>query len=75
MQGWFSALLLQSTVSHDPFKIILICLFAAQETFLTIFNIEKIFFWILQFKKQHLFKTDFFCLYNVKVYTATLDQF
>ncbi len=29
----FSASLLQSSVSHDPSEIILICWFAAQETF------------------------------------------
>ncbi len=32
----FSASLLQSSVSHDPSEIILICGFAAQETFLTL---------------------------------------
>jgi len=30
----FSASLLQSSVSHDPFEIILVFRFAAQETFL-----------------------------------------
>ncbi len=37
----FSASLLQSSVSHDPSEIILICLFAAQETFIIIINVEK----------------------------------
>ncbi len=32
----FSASLLQSSVSHDPSEIILICWFAAQETFIII---------------------------------------
>ncbi len=36
----FSASLLQSSVSHDPSEIILICWFAAQETFLII-NVEN----------------------------------
>ncbi len=38
----FSASLLQSSVSHDPTEIILICRFAAQETFLIIILIENI---------------------------------
>ncbi len=37
----FSASLLQSSVSHDPSEIILICWFAAQETFLIINNAEN----------------------------------
>ncbi len=38
----FSASLLQSLVSHDPSEIILICWFAAQETFLIIIiNVEN----------------------------------
>ncbi len=32
----FSASLLQSSVSHDPSEIIIICWFAVQETFLHI---------------------------------------
>ncbi len=32
----FSASLLQSSVSHDPSEIMLICWFAAQETFIII---------------------------------------
>ncbi len=35
------ASLLQSLVSHDPSEIILICWFAAQETFLIIINVEN----------------------------------
>ncbi len=34
--------LLQSSVSHDPLEIILICLFDAQETFIII-NVENSF--------------------------------
>ncbi len=37
----FSASLLQSSVSHDPSEIILICWYAVQETFLIIINIEN----------------------------------
>jgi len=37
----FSASLLQSSVSHDPSEIILICWFAAQETFLIIISVEN----------------------------------
>ncbi len=37
----FSASFLQSSVSHDPSEIILICWFAAQETFLIIINVEN----------------------------------
>jgi len=33
--------LLQSSVSHDPSEIILICWFAAQETFITVINVEN----------------------------------
>jgi len=36
----FSASLLQSSVSHDPSEIILVCWFCAQETFLFI-NVEN----------------------------------
>jgi len=34
----FSASLLQSSVSHDPSKIMMICWFDAQETFLIIIS-------------------------------------
>jgi len=37
----FSASLLQSSVSHDPSENILMCWFAAQETFPIIFNVEN----------------------------------
>ncbi len=35
----FSASFLQSSVSHDPSEIILMCWFAAQDTFLIIMNV------------------------------------
>ncbi len=38
----FSASLLQSSLSHDPSEIILICWFTAQEAFLIIINVENI---------------------------------
>jgi len=69
----FSASLLQSSVSHDSSEIILICWFAAQETFLIIINVVlcliffvetdalffRILWWIWSKKKlQHdLFET------------------
>ncbi len=37
----FSASLPQSSVSHDPSEIILICWFAVQEKFLFFINVEK----------------------------------
>ncbi len=40
MKAEFSASLLQSSVSHDPSEIILICWFAAQETFLIIIDVK-----------------------------------
>ncbi len=39
----FSVSLLQSSVSHDPSEIILIYWSAAQETFMIIINVEKLF--------------------------------
>ncbi len=72
----FSASLLQSSVSHDPSEIILICWFAAQQTFLIIVNVEsscayiytfislwKICFlrWIESLKK-HLFERENFIM-------------
>ncbi len=44
IQSWFSASLLQSLVSHDPSKIIIICWFHAQETFIIIIIIITIFY-------------------------------
>ncbi len=42
MKSEFSASLLQSSVSHDPSEIIIICWFAAQQTFLVIINVGSI---------------------------------
>ncbi len=38
----FSASLLQSSVSHDPSEIILICSFTAQETFLLLLMLKTV---------------------------------
>ncbi len=54
MVNEYSASLLQSSVSHDPSEIILICWFAAQETFLII-NVEN------SCAEQHLFEIEIFC--------------
>ncbi len=35
------SIIIQSSVSHDPSEIILICWFAAQETFMIIINAAK----------------------------------
>ncbi len=45
----FSASLLQSSFSHDPSEISLICRFAAQETFMIIVNVETFFLWKIHF--------------------------
>jgi len=37
----FSASLLQSSVSHDPSEILIICWFDAQDTFIIIINVQK----------------------------------
>ncbi len=57
----FSASLLQFSVSHDPSEIILICWFAAQETFLIIINVEN------------SCAASYFSLINV--FAVTFDQF
>jgi len=41
----FSASLLQSSVSHYPLEIILICWFAAQETSLIIISWKQLLLW------------------------------
>ncbi len=44
MESWISASLLQPSLLHDPSEIILICWFAAQETFIIIIiNVETFF--------------------------------
>ncbi len=82
----FSASFLQSSVSHDPSEIILICWLAAQETFLII-NVEnscsasyifvetitlffRILWWIESSKEQNLFEIFG---NNVKIF-VTFDQ-
>ncbi len=40
----------QPSVSHDPSEIILICLFAAQETFIIILNVENLLVFNLKHK-------------------------
>ncbi len=86
----FSASLLQSSVSHDSSEIILICWFAAPETFLIIISVENscaaeyvswcIFFKILESsEEQHLYEIEIFCniIFTVTlfVFTVTFDQF
>ncbi len=82
----FSASLLQSSVSHDPSEIIIICWFNAQETFLIINNVENdvfveivihfLFFrihkWIKSSKELHLFDIEIFWnIINVFYYHLT----
>ncbi len=65
----FSALL-QSSVSHDPSQIILICRFTAQQTFIII----NVAFWWIESSKGHLFETEIFC--NItNVFLVTFHQF
>ncbi len=79
----FSASLHQSLLSHDPSEIILICRFDAQETFLTIINVENscaayyvCFFgilWLIESSKEHdLFEIEIFCRFT-NVFTITFD--
>ncbi len=57
----FSATLLESSVSHDPSEIILLCRSAAQDTFISIINVEYSRA-ASYFSRKHVF-------------TATLDPF
>ncbi len=61
--------LLQSSVSHDPSEIIIICWFAAQETFLIIIIVIFIIINIKNFliKRKNLFEIKSFC--NIIHYT------
>ncbi len=79
----FQQPLLQSSVSHDPSEIILICRFDAQGTFLTIINVEnRLFFqhssdlyrfWLIESSKEHdLFEIEIFCRFT-NVFTITFD--
>ncbi len=63
--------LLQSAVSHDPSEIILICWFAAQETFLDIINVENNCVLLNIFVKTVIF---FFCDTFLRFY-CVLKQF
>ncbi len=57
----FQQPLFQSLTSHNPSEIILICWFAAQETFLIIINVEKLFSLIF------LGETGFFVKWKFKI--------
>ncbi len=72
--------LIQSSVSHDPLEIIIICWFDAQEKNLIIINVEnqfyfifRILWWIESSKEQHLYDTEHFCMI-VNVFTITFVQ-
>jgi len=55
----FSASFLQSSVSHDPSEIFLICWFEAQETFLIIISVEMLIpCWIKVFISSQKNRTD-----------------
>ncbi len=70
-------------MSRDPSEIILICWFAAQETFLIIIMLKTVdifvayilFFKILsRIKKQRLFELETFCNI-INVFTVTFNQY
>ncbi len=80
----FSASLLQSSVSHDPSEIILICWFCAQETWpitiiiintenITLLNIFLDFFSTGFFDALNVRKNSIFFFRNVS--TFTFNQF
>jgi len=60
----FSASLLQSSVSHDPSEIILICRFAGQETFHLIISFKQLCYFIffvetvMHFDHDYLIETS-----------------
>ncbi len=60
----FYLLFVQSSVSHDPSEIIIICWFGAQVTYLIIINAEnrihRIHWWIKGLKEQDLFELEIF---------------
>ncbi len=84
----FPASLLQSSVSHDPSEIILICWFADQETsdYYQCWKQLCCFFWkpsyifcmilwsIESSKEQHLFETEIYCNI-INVFNVTFDAF
>ncbi len=63
----FSASSLQSSVSHDPSEIILICWFAAQETLLSMLKKTN---W--DSLNRNLYEVE---MYSMNVFTVTFDQF
>ncbi len=77
MQSWiFLASLLQSSVSHDPSEIILICWFTAQETFQIIINVENscaASYFLFQFQKNSIYLKSFCNIINV--FTVSFEQF
>ncbi len=62
----FQQLLLQSSVSHDPIEIFLICWLAAHKNKkyinyhknIIIINVEDAFFWLFSSTEQHLFEVE-----------------
>ncbi len=51
----FSASFPQSSVSHGPSEIILICWFGAQETFIIIINVENgLSFWMVIYIEMNM---------------------
>ncbi len=65
----FQQLLLQSSVSHDPSEIFLICWLAAQKNkkyiyyhkniiIINVENVEDAFFWLFSSTEQHLFEVE-----------------
>ncbi len=65
----FQQLLLQSSVSHDPLEIILICWLAAHKNkkyiyyhkniiIINVENVEDAFFWLFGSTEQHLFEVE-----------------
>ncbi len=65
----FSASLLQSSVSHDPPEIILICWFAA--IFVETMIFFRILWWKESSKEQHLFEIEII----INAFTVSFDQF
>ncbi len=64
----FSASLLQSSASHDPSEIILICWFAAQDTFLIIINVENV--WVASNLNGSVFIYIYIYIYIVCINTC-----
>ncbi len=64
VQRWIFSIINQFSVSHDPSEIILICWFAAQETFLIIINVVVVLITIF----VEICKI-------INIFTVTFDQF